>query len=130
MRGYVYTLEVMLAVAVVMFMIVLMFSSTPEQPETNIALIKQNGYDALQYLDNAGILQQLAGSNSSLEKLKSNITALITSNIVFDADVCHTNCISYNIPRNRTVVTVDYYVSAHKDVYLGKKVRLWMWQLY
>jgi hypothetical protein len=129
MKGYVYTLEVMLAVAVIMFMIVLIFSSTPEQPETNIALMKQNGYDALQYLDNAGLLQQLV-SNNSVRELKSNITALITSNIVFDAAVCQADCTSYNVPRNRTVVTVDYYVSAYKDVYLGKKVRLWMWQLY
>ena len=128
-KGYVYTIEVMLAVAVIMFMIVLTFSSVPEQPETNIAVMKQAGYDALRYLDGSGVLRTLVARNDSSAQLKSNISALMTHSIVFDASVCSTNC-AVVLPANRTVVTVDYYISGYREIYLGKKVRLWMWQLF
>jgi|SRR3989344_3543540 len=128
-KGYVYTIEVMLAVAVIMFMLVLTFSSAPEQPETNVALMKQGGYDALRYLDDSGALRQLAMRNDT-NSLKANITALMTQSVVFDAAICNTNCTSYRIPFNRTIVTVDYYVSGYRDTYIGKKVRLWIWQLF
>lgn len=128
-KGYVYTIEVMLAVAVIMFMLVLTFSSAPEQPETNIALMKQAGYDGLRYLDDTGVLRQLAARNDSYAQLKSNLSALVSHSIVFDAAICTTDCSSV-LPVNRTIVTVDYYVAGYRGTYLGKKVRLWMWQLF
>src|SRR3989344_9117348 len=123
MKGYVYTIEVMLAVAVIMFMLVLTFSSAPEQPETNIALMKQAGYDALHYLDTNGVLRQLAAQNDSYAQLKGNVSALVSHSIVFDAAICSAGC-SVALPENRTIVTADYYIAGYRDAYLGKKVRL------
>ncbi len=129
MKGYVYTIEVMLAVVTILFMIVVVFSNTPEQPETSLVLIKESGYDTLHYLDQRGVLRDLVSRNLT-NMTRNNISALLPASIAFDVDICSTTCVSGNIPSNRTVIAVDYYIGAYKDRYIGKKVRLWMWELY
>jgi hypothetical protein len=126
-KGYVYTIEVMLSVVTVVFVLVLIFSHTPEQPETSLAIIKQNGYSALSYLDMSGELRKIIQRNDTAA-LKNNITARIPSTIVFDVSICGNQCSSSLLPANRTVVNVDYFISGYQEAYLGKKVRLWMWQ--
>ena len=127
MRGYVYTIEVVLAIVTVLFMIVVTFSSTPQQPETSLVLIKDSGYNTLSYLDQRGILRDLVYRNLT-NMTRNNISALLPSTITFDADICTTVCKSSNLPSNRTVIVVDYYIGAYRDKYIGKKVRLWMWE--
>jgi hypothetical protein len=129
MKGYIYTIEVMLAVVTILFMIVVVFSNTPEQPETALVLIKQNGYDALHYMDQSGMLRGLVSRNLT-NMTRGNISLLLPASIAFDVDICSTACSSANLPSNRTVVAVDYYIGAYMNSYVGKKVRLWMWELY
>ncbi len=126
-KGYVYTIEVMLSVVTVIFVLVLLFSKTPEQPETSMSIIKQNGYNALSYMDQSGDLRKIVIGNDT-DALKRNVTSRIPTTTIFDAAICSGECSSANLPANRTIVSVDYFVSGYQEVYLGKKVRLWMWQ--
>ena len=126
-RGYVYTLEVMLAVAMMLVTLVLVFSGTPEQAETSLPTMKQTGYDALFYMDQAGDLGNSA-SRGAVDEIKVNLTAVMPAGIAFDADICSAMCNSTLVPANRTVVTVDYYVGGYRDMLVRKKVRLWMWE--
>jgi hypothetical protein len=121
-------MEVMLAVVTIMFMLIFLFNRTPVEPETSLSIIKETGYDALFFLDQAGDLGRMVSQNRTSE-IKNNITALIPQTIVTDVAICSPDCIG-NVPYNRTVVSVDYYVAGYQDMYIGKKVRLWMWQKY
>lgn len=125
-HGYIYTLEVMLAIALIFVTLVLVFSSSPERPETSLAIMKQNGYDALFYLDQSDDLRD-AVSRGSVSNIDSNLTALLPASIVFDTNICTTSCNSTELPANKTIVAVDYYISGYRGQYIGKKVRLWMW---
>lgn len=128
-RGYIYTLEVMLAIAAIMATLVLVFSTTPEEPETDIAVIKQTGYDILYYMDQTNDLRD-AVWKGSVSAIDANLTAMLPVNVLFDAAICTTSCVSGSIPANRTIVTVDYYVSGYREFFLNKKVRVWMWMQY
>ncbi len=127
MKGYIYTIEVLLALSLVLVMIVFIFSSTPEQPETSLVVIKQTGYDALHYLDQTGMLRD-AVSREAYGEIAANVTEMMPNSIKSDVAICTaTFCESFKIPVNRTIVAVDYYVSGYEQQYLEKKVRLWLW---
>src|SRR3989338_957537 len=125
-KGYVYTLEVMLAVSMILVTLIVIFSSSPEQPETGLVIMKQNGYDALFYLDKTDELRY-AVSRGAISEIDRNLTILLPSNIAFDSNICATSCNSTELPANATVVTADYYISSYRNQFIGKKVRLWMW---
>lgn len=126
-KGFIYTLEVMLAVAIMLATLVLVFSTSPEQAETSLPTIKQTGYDALFYMDQAGDLRYYV-STGALTDIKNELATILPSGIVFDASICRTSCNSTLLPGNRTTVIVDYYVGAYRGQFINKKVRLWMWE--
>lgn len=126
-KGYVYTLEVMLAISIIFVTLIFVFSSIPEKAETNLAIMKQNGYDALFYIDQTDDLRN-AVSRGTVSEIDANLTAILPKNIKFDTNICTTSCNSTEIPANSTIVAVDYYISGYRGTYIGKKVRLWMWR--
>lgn len=129
MKGYVYTIEVMLAIITIIFVLVFIFSRQPAQSESSLSIMKQDGYDAMSYLDQSGELRKMVYRND-LTALHDNISAIIPSTIVFDVALCTAECSSANLPVNRTIVNVDYFVAGYQNSFIGKKVRLWMWQKY
>lgn len=126
-KGYVYTLEAMIAIALIFVTLIFVFSSSPEQPETSLAIMKQNVYDALVYLDQSDDLRN-ATSTGSVSAIESNLSKLLPASIKYDTIVCTTSCNSSELPANRTIVTVDYYISGYQDKYVGRKVRIWIWR--
>ncbi|MBI4174192.1 MAG: hypothetical protein HY517_00980 [Candidatus Aenigmarchaeota archaeon] len=117
----------MLAISIITVTLVLVFSSTPEQAETSLVIMKQNGYDALFYLDQNGDLRD-AVSRGAVSEIDNNLTDILPKNQKFDTNICTTSCNSTEIPANSTIVAVDYYISGYRGTYIGKKVRLWMWR--
>ena len=127
LKGYVYTLEVMLAVSLIFVTLILVFSSSPEEAETSLGIMKQNGYDALFYLDMTGDLRN-AVSRGAVSEIDANLTDILPKNLKFDTNICTTSCNSTELPANSTIVTVDYYISGYRGEYIGKRVRMWMWR--
>ncbi len=126
-KGYIYTLEVMLAVALILSTLVLVFSTAPEEAETGIAVMKQNVYEALFYMDQTDELRN-AVSRGAVSEIDANLTAMLPKNSKFDTNICTTSCNSTELPANKTIVTVDYYIGGYRDQYIGKKVRVWIWK--
>lgn len=126
-KGYVYTLEVMLATAAILATLVIIFSTVPEEAETNIAVMKQTGYDALFYLDQNDELRD-AVSKGSLGAINKNLSKIFPASVDFDTSICTTSCNSTEIPENRTITVVDYYIGGYREIYINKKVRLWIWE--
>jgi hypothetical protein len=127
MKGYVYTLEVMLAVALIIVTVVFIFGVGNSESETDVALMKQTGYDALFYLDQSGELRD-SMSRGALTEINANLTFLLPVTVNFDTNICQGNCVSSILPENRTIAIVDYYVSASKERYIERKLRLWIWR--
>ncbi|MBI4896396.1 MAG: hypothetical protein HY832_02510 [Candidatus Aenigmarchaeota archaeon] len=127
MKGYVYTIEVMIAISLIFLSLVSMFS-TPEKPtDYSLTLIKEQGFDSLEYLDHKGSLEQFVSQQDELS-LESQLVALLPPNIEFESEFCTTNCSTRNLPAQRTVVIVDYYTAVYRDQFLSQKVRLYLWE--
>src|SRR3989338_7753756 len=125
-KGYIYTLEVLIAVSAILVTIVLVFNSNPEEADTSLPIIKQNAYDALFYLDKSDDLRKIVATEG-ITQLERNLTALLPRNIRFDAIICTTTCNSLSLPSNRTIIIVDYYIGGYREKFVNKKVRLWLW---
>ena len=127
-KGYLYTLEVFIALSMIFLTLVFVFRNPPLRPELEISLIKQQGFEVLEYLDYKGVLRQYV-SNSDEVSIENSLSSLLSSNIAYETEICASSCLDSNVPVNETVIAVDYYIAGYRDAYLGKKVRLWMWRL-
>lgn len=128
-KGYLYTLEVMVAVSIIFVAFMFVYRTPPTIPETSLTLIKQQGYYALKNLDESGELRMFA-DESDYASIKQRLNIMLPKTVYYDFDICSSSCYMYNIPVNRTITTVQYYISGYKDHYEGKKIMLWMWGRY
>ena len=127
MRGYIYTLEVIFAAALVFTATIFIFNLLSPQQLLSTKVIKESAYDTLYYMDISGTLRPivLAGDEPQLENLLSK---LLPANVGYETQICRESCSLVNVETNRTVVVVDYYIAGLRDKYIGSKVRLWAWQ--
>jgi hypothetical protein len=133
-KGYVYTLEVLIAASMITMALVFMFKTPPAKPETELSMIKKQGFESLQYLDNSGELRPLVFQNNETQiqsLLKNLTTAEFEVHICKNGDICSVSSdLVSNVPGNQTVVVVDYYISGYKHSYSPKKVKLFLWRKY
>ena len=125
-KGYLYTIEVLIAVAVIFFSVYFLYSSPSPEPEIELAVIKQQGFYALEYMHGHDYLEKyvLAEDEYSIEQL---LRGILSPNINFETEICRQSCEDTNVPGNRTVISLDYYVAGYRDSYLGKKLKMWLW---
>lgn len=126
-KGYIYTLEVLIAIAVIIISVVLIFRSPPAKPEFATSTMKIQGFEALEYLNSKGDMKNLVFQENETQ-LESMISAILPNEIRFEAEICSFSCSEVNVPVNETVVAINYYVSGHEYSYVGKKVKLWLWR--
>jgi len=126
-KGYLYTLEALIVISLVLVTIAFVFNVPSQQPELEISNLKNQGFEALEYLDKRDDLRRVVYESDENE-LKSQIFPLISKNLEFEVNICKENCSAASVVTNETVVAVKYYVADYKDSYLGKKVILWMWR--
>lgn len=127
MKGYIYTLEALVVITFVILTITFMFNVTPQQPELEISNVKQQGFEALEYMDKRGELRRIVWENDEAE-LESQVSQLLSKNLKIESNICSFNCSAGSVTGNETVVGVRYYVANYRNIYLGKKVILWMWR--
>ncbi len=127
-KGYLYTLEVLIAASLIFVALAMAYKSAPLKPEMQLSSIKIAGTDALDYLDRKGDLRQWVfyGNESVIE---SELRVIIPRSIDFEASV-GLECDTRNVPENRTIVSVVHYFSGLKDRYSAKKICLFMWEEY
>ena len=92
---------------------------------SGVAIIKRQGYEALEFLDQNDELRHPVLAGNSVH-IKNRLKELLPSGISIDVDVCVNVC-KATLPDNKQVTSVDYYVSGYQDTFFVRKVRLWMW---
>ena len=126
-KGYIYTLEVLIAISLILVSVVFIFRNPPAKPEFGISTMKIQGLQALEYLDNKGDLKNLVFQENETE-LENRIKNILPIEAQFETEICNFSCSAANVPLNETVIGIDYYASGYKENYVGKKVRLWIWR--
>lgn len=126
-KGFVYTLEVLVAVGIVVVVAVAIFRSFPEKTQTDLATLKIQGFYALRYLDDTEALRKhIGGNNESV--LENEIRTLLSSTVNVETEICGASCSDSNVPDDKDVVSMDYYISGYRSEYLEKRVKLWIWK--
>lgn len=115
MKGYIYTLEVVIAISVIALSMIFIFGSPPVKPELELGLIKHQGFDALEFLDNKGLLRQLNDTD-----IEDNLRQLLPGNLQLSLD-------DSDLP-DRTIIVVDYYLANYRESYIGRNIRLYLWE--
>lgn len=126
-KGYVYTMEVLIALSLILVSLVYVLRYPQTKPELELSLMKEQGFEALEYLNDKGNLKALVKNNNETG-LEEQLRIVIPKNINFEAEICISSCSKTNVPDNATVIAMDYYVSGFRNSYFGKRVRLWLWQ--
>jgi hypothetical protein len=124
-KGYAYTLEVMIAISMVIVFTVLIFTTVQTPVSANTALVRRQGYEALEFLEQTNELRPLVFANDETS-IKNRLRDLLPPAIALEADVCVKVC-EGNLPQGKTIVSVEYYVSGYNEIFFTKKVKLWMW---
>lgn len=125
-KGFVYTIEVLLAIFLVAVTITSLFLQVPEKPQGDIAITKRLGIETLEYLDNKDVLRNYVNSNDAAG-IERELDALLPNRLNSNATICERSCTFSGLPVDRNVIVADYYVSGYRTTYLGKKVRVFMW---
>ena len=126
MKGYIYTIEVLMTIAIIAVTAGFLFGNSPEKPDTGSGLVKERLFSALEYLDAAGLLRVYVANNTE-GALEGEIAAVLPVNYLFEAEICTYDCDTTNVPGNRSVVSVNYYVATYRGDFIGKKVKAWAW---
>ena len=127
MKGYVYTIEVLIAITIILLSVVLILRNPPEKPDYSTSTMKLQGIEALEYLDMKGDLKNLVLQENETE-IESRIRDVLAKEILFEIELCNYSCSNVNVPVNETITAVNYYVSGYKETFLGRKVRMWLWR--
>ena len=128
MKGYVYTLEVLLAVSLMFFSMVFVFRVPEFTQDTSSAILKAKGQDILKKLDENGDLRKIV-LEDDIESLKINITSYMPQNIGFDAKICKKTCEEPTLPIDKEIVYLNYYISGDNQNYDISRVDMWIWVL-
>ncbi len=126
-KGYVYTLEILLAVTIIFVSMVFLLRTPPPKPDFETSIIKRQAFESLEFLDNAGKLKSQAAADNET-KIEQDLAGVIPQIMFYETEVCKKSCSTFNVPGNETVVSADYYVGAYRDTFAGKKVKIWAWK--
>ncbi|MBI2971404.1 MAG: hypothetical protein HYY37_03245 [Candidatus Aenigmarchaeota archaeon] len=126
-KGYVYTLEVLIALSLILVTIFLAMKTPPTKPESEISLIKRTGFETLDFLTTRNRLREWVDADNE-SVIEGELLALLPKNVLAEVQLCTSPCDDSNVPRNQTVIGVDYYVAGYKDKYIGKEVKVWLWR--
>ena len=125
-KGYVYSLEMLIAVSIIIVALVLIFREGPKEQQIEVSMLKRYGWESLEYMNYNGSLREYVANNDG-EGLKNTLSDMLPRNVFFELAICKLQCDDTNVPKNKTVVTVDYYVSGYRNNFVEKKVKMWVW---
>jgi len=126
-KGFVYTLEVLLSVGIIFLTLVYLFRFSPPTPQHDLTIIKRSGMEALEFMDQRYDLRKWV-SEFNEAQVESTLNTLLPNNIKFESEICSNECSAAGVNTKKSVVAVDYYVTAYRDQHLGMKIRLWLWK--
>lgn len=126
-KGYVYTLEVLIAVAIILFSLIFILRTPPSKPDFETSLLKSQAFESLEFLDNFGRLKRQAFYDNET-RIEQDLVDVMPKVVSYETEICRNSCATLNVPGNETVVSADYYIGSYRNAFIGKKVKLWAWK--
>jgi len=120
-KGYVKTLESVIAIVLILISIVFLF---PEKTRTE-PQISDTGYNCLKYLDFKGVLRYYA-VNDLESNLISDLRSCLPPILDYKAKICTTSICNTQLPEYTTVFLSSYLI-AGEDSVEPTLINLWVW---
>ena len=132
MKGYLYTLEVLMTTMLIFVTFAYTFRTTMERPELEAPLIKEYAYRVLKQLDDYGSLRSdvyTYNAQIAEKNIESDMRDYMPKKIGFEIEICTTSdsCSQRNVPSGKSIFVFDYYLSGWKS-YDFKRIRVYLWK--
>jgi len=129
MKGQLYTLESIIAILMMFFIIIFLFKNPPSSPEFEKINYKLKAYNGLKALEKTGELRNHAiNSNATAinESLNPYIPSFLTRAVVIFNDTLNltTKPTLDNITES---ISVTYFLAGDVDQYEPREIRVYMW---
>lgn len=125
-KGFVYMLEVLLAMSIIFITLAFVFRFSQPVSESQLPIMRRAGMEAMEFMDQYHELRKWV-SESNEAKIESTLNDVLPNNIKFETEICTDQCNAAGANTKKSVVAIDYYVMTYRDEYLGKKIRVWLW---
>ncbi len=119
--GYLYTIEVMIVVAVIIMSVTFIFRYPLTSPDDNEDIIRQYGIDALEFLSYQNLRELVY---NDMPGLNQQLNAILPDAI--DSTACIT-CSGVSIPDDRSVVVLKYYLVGYAS-YSPEVLNVYLWR--
>ncbi len=126
MKGYLYTLEAMIAALLILSTLVFIYQ--PQQKTSfDFSILKDSGLACLKDLDNRGLLRYYALNNMT-QQMRSSLQNCLPRTANFSVGLCTDGC-SLDVPKNKTSVAVYRFISGEAATFQPMTINLAMWSL-
>jgi len=129
MKGQIYTLEVGIAILMILSIVIFLFLNPPESPEYNVINYKMNAYRGLETLERTGELRRyIAGNNATAinGSLNPYIPNFLSRAVVIFNDTTNLTT-KPSLSNINNSVSVNYFLAGDFDDYKPREVTVYIW---
>lgn len=129
MKGQLYTLEVGIAILMILSFVIFLFLNPPASPEYNIINYKMKAYNGLETLERTGELRRYVTDNNATainESLDSYIPNLLSRAVVIFNETTNLTT-KPSLSNISDSISVSYFLAGDFDDYKPRDVRVYMW---
>lgn len=121
-----YTLEAMIAALLILSTLVAVYSFSKPQESFDTVTIREKGYFCLKDVDNRGLLRYYALANDSAG-IREYFSKCLPHSLNFSVSFCA--ACAADIPRNRTIVPINYLVAGEGATFQPTNANLFLWSI-
>ena len=129
MKGQIYTLEVGIAILMILSIVIFLFLNPPTLPEYRIINYKMKAYNGIDALEKTGELRRYVIDNNITvinESLNPFIPGFISREVVIFNETTNLTA-KPSIFNLNDSVSVSYFLAGDFDDYKPREVRVYMW---
>lgn len=129
MKGQLFTLESLIAILMLLFIVIYLFQNPPASPEFKRINYKLKAYNGLEILEKTGELRKYVVDNdtTSIEnKLNPFIPAFLNYNVTIFNETANVTRMPSLTNENNTL-SVSYLLVGDIDDYKPREVRVYIW---
>lgn len=129
MKGTYYTIEAVIAILMIVTIFLLLYKTSPPNPEIDVANVKTQIYDGLDNLKSKGSLREQALDNNATG-IKNDLDDFLPLNIELDVTIYNqsfNNVTQTHSEQVEDTVSVSYFIAGDVGNYTPKEIRVHAW---
>ena len=129
MKGQFYTLESIIAILMILFIVIFLFQNPSPSPESKMTNYKLKAYEGLRVLEKTGELRRYVNDNNATainESLDPYIPGSLSRAVVIYNDTTNLTTKPSFSTINESI-SVSYFLAGDFDDYKPRNVRIYIW---